>query len=768
MEAKKKHFWNRIFIDYSKGTLTISGSGNYPGPIEYKNEVGNLSNYPMYKYKQKLKKIIIEEGITSIGKGAFSDKLLYDIKTQSFLNSSIQELQLPSSLKTIEMSAFEGSRINHILFPEGIQQIGYRAFDGEGPIYTGFTHAVKKFWNVEAFGARAVHYLFIPEYINKANCDDYGISLKEMERYLRCEDGVYDSTYRQIIAPRAGRMIKREIDDVTGERYYLIKENGLWGAIDKKGDWITELSDIKTIENAAKTAIAAHIRNPKDENARQRALTTLRNLHYIEGSNSLDVDPNYQLGHYYSFGRFDDGEPFSKKGILPIDAKKGFMYLKHANSGFDLYKLFADNESWLYDPQIAIECYTLTEGYIGGAFDDSDFVNKILNTDTKSYVDIEALFLRRYAEFVERENENDLNTVLAFFPSQLNSIVDVAEKMPTNHYSANMNLTNWGSDSLFMLGLGYHNERKFSKALYYFRRAAVKGNANAYTMSVIALDSIIRNTCYDAMGKNLETNYRVAYAFTQFFPWEKEGKEKYAKEQQQLMDFYTNSCELIKAEWNHQKLLALQKKAEADRQAEAKRRADEAEAEARRSRRLAFFSGLLQGVTQMATGFFNPNVAYTYNSGMNQLLNPNVALMQTIQQNAQFQQSLNASLQSSMAGLNSLMQQSQQLFQQKLATWSPEALSWENEHPMGYIPTSNNISEGNSSNTVSSNVEDKDSHTNLQGRFCDSCRGRGLCGKCEGNPKGLWSSYAGHSGWIKCTFCTNGKCNICGGEGRRL
>lgn len=112
-------YWN---IDESTGVLTISGTGemyNYE-LIGYSNnyapwftEKRGVDGYP--EYNCLAKKIVIEEGITSIGECAFTF-------------SSIDNVQLPNSLKKIESLAFQSCQnLKSINIPQNVNSIGSMA-----------------------------------------------------------------------------------------------------------------------------------------------------------------------------------------------------------------------------------------------------------------------------------------------------------------------------------------------------------------------------------------------------------------------------------------------------------------------------------------------------------------------------------------------------------------------------------------------------------------------------------------------------------------
>ena len=93
----------------SDGTLTISGKGEMRG-------FG--SNYwgggePWEQYCDEIKKIIVEEGVTSLGRNAFS----------SFMKNAT-EIQLPDSLTSIGSRALSGYKWDTFTIPKNVRTIG--------------------------------------------------------------------------------------------------------------------------------------------------------------------------------------------------------------------------------------------------------------------------------------------------------------------------------------------------------------------------------------------------------------------------------------------------------------------------------------------------------------------------------------------------------------------------------------------------------------------------------------------------------------------
>ncbi len=96
---------------YDEGTLYINGTGAMVGDYDG-------SNMPWYSYQDKITKIIIENGVTTIGMSAFSGC------------DNLTSVTIPKSVTTIGMSAFSGCGLTSVTIPDGVTTIGESAFYG--------------------------------------------------------------------------------------------------------------------------------------------------------------------------------------------------------------------------------------------------------------------------------------------------------------------------------------------------------------------------------------------------------------------------------------------------------------------------------------------------------------------------------------------------------------------------------------------------------------------------------------------------------------
>lgn len=131
--AKKKSFGKGLYWELSSdGTLTISGEGEMPNFNYFKGN--KIIKAPWYDEGGKIREIIVEEGVTSIGCQSF-----YAVKSyykgwaiedeEKYRN--ITNIELPNSVRVIGKYAFHCLKgLNKVVLNEGIQTIGDNAFSG--------------------------------------------------------------------------------------------------------------------------------------------------------------------------------------------------------------------------------------------------------------------------------------------------------------------------------------------------------------------------------------------------------------------------------------------------------------------------------------------------------------------------------------------------------------------------------------------------------------------------------------------------------------
>jgi len=154
-------FGDNIYWSYADGTLTISGTGAMKDLTSTWALYSCYMDAPWYVYSPKVKKLVIEEGIThigdfnfstlpateiqlpktlaSIGQRSFNEckylqsielpESLTEIKSQAFSWSGLTSVILPANVRTIQNGAFAGTALKNLSLPEGIEEIGESAFE---------------------------------------------------------------------------------------------------------------------------------------------------------------------------------------------------------------------------------------------------------------------------------------------------------------------------------------------------------------------------------------------------------------------------------------------------------------------------------------------------------------------------------------------------------------------------------------------------------------------------------------------------------------
>jgi hypothetical protein len=287
MEAKKKLLGNGVYWELSdNGTLTISGAGEMPN---YKWS----EDSPFYKLieKGKVYKIVICEGITSIGdqsfiyprnskhpnnirevqlpnslerigvdafgnainlreinfrnriqvieRYAFHDSGISNvvfpvslsiIGDEAFANCKIRTLILPQSIVSIGKKAFAGNQLASLTIPSRIQEIGKNAFASK----LDYNGGVTKMFEGEIIS--------LPQFINSTNFANYGLSKQSFSEY---DNSVHDKDGKVLLAANEKRTIKKHLT-TKGNPVYIVGEKEKKGIMNDKGEWIIPLSESYT------------------------------------------------------------------------------------------------------------------------------------------------------------------------------------------------------------------------------------------------------------------------------------------------------------------------------------------------------------------------------------------------------------------------------------------------------------------------------------------------------------------------------------------
>ncbi|MBR4933715.1 MAG: leucine-rich repeat domain-containing protein [Clostridia bacterium] len=183
-----------------EGVLIISGHGKMP---DYIDENGELLERPWNGEAENFDSVVIEEGITSVGAGAFKEfQNLFDVNLNDGIKSigesafekctSLYVEDLPDELESIGDRAFNRCySIDRIDIPKNVKTIGEAAF---GKCYT--LSNIKLSDSIESFGKEA--FVGSRETVNvefdgtKSEWENLGgSSLVDDDATVNCTDGAY-------------------------------------------------------------------------------------------------------------------------------------------------------------------------------------------------------------------------------------------------------------------------------------------------------------------------------------------------------------------------------------------------------------------------------------------------------------------------------------------------------------------------------------------------------------------------------------------------
>ena len=192
-ESKIVSYWNEDNLTWmlgEDGTLTISGTGAMKDYDIY----GNRS--PVYN-NSKVKKIVIEDGVTSIGNSAFSNcrsltsimipNSVTSIEDYAFENCSLTNITIPDSVTSIGNYAFSHcSSLTSITIPDSVTSIGTSAFDSCSSLKT-ISLSCKSSLKKSDFGEQADLVSYTSHTLKKTAAKDATCSEDGNKEYWTCE-----------------------------------------------------------------------------------------------------------------------------------------------------------------------------------------------------------------------------------------------------------------------------------------------------------------------------------------------------------------------------------------------------------------------------------------------------------------------------------------------------------------------------------------------------------------------------------------------------
>ncbi len=215
-------------FDEATGTLTISGN---TGDFHYSSNIAPW----ITEYGEKIKKVVIEEGVTKLGHYAFYElKNLTEVQLSNSLESigysvfygceNLTTLDLPEKLKYVYNLAFSYSGITELIFPEGMKEIRDMEYT-KNLKKIEIPNTVTKLGSF--YGCSSLESIVIPDSVNNfyadfSNCT----SLKTCVLPDSLFGGRFDdcSSLEEIIIP-SGKIIYPGFENCTSLKSVTIGEN---------------------------------------------------------------------------------------------------------------------------------------------------------------------------------------------------------------------------------------------------------------------------------------------------------------------------------------------------------------------------------------------------------------------------------------------------------------------------------------------------------------------------------------------------------------
>ena len=471
---------------------------------------------------------------------------------------------------------------------------------------------------------------------------------------------------------------------------------------------------------------------------------------FEKASDAKDQDACYQLAHYYLFSSFDTAHyesnilnygivtGMNRKGMEPKDKKKGMHYLEKSRKK-DIGKLLFQETAWLFNPGMA--CYYLIR--------DIDELLPLIHENPNICVNLHTMW-SRFSEQIYMGGWDDSMTYSYKLFKEM-------EKLPSNSPTAKFNLMDWESEKILAVGAGFQKDNNIKEALYYYLRAAAKGNKNAMNMAFLASHEIRLQDIKKDNMKNYKKLEKIGHwdsLFGDLLETHLDDFPEYRIEMKELADMFSEIGKEKESNYRNAKI---------------------AKAERRRARWNNFMRGMAQSMAMasQAYGQYQAyNSGYAGGGNMDYLLDPRYAMQQTAYQNAEFQMMFNNMMQPYSQQIGTFQQeaarQMQFQFQNADQLNSTPLLDFSNFNwnavPVGNVENYSEAYVTDYSSTSSSSVSSYSSSSKSGGQTCYLCHGTKKCWTCNGKMWYLESDF-GTGKRLKCPNCTDGWCSHCHGSG---
>ena len=234
----------------SNGTLTISGKGAMQDYTESytMDSVYSKSEAPWAEFSNDYTALVVEKGVTSIGKNAFRGLGLARVKLSdgltaigeyAFTDQALTEINLPRGLRTVDRNAFGGTALEKITIPGTITSIGIYAFSHIDALKEVVFESGIRTINEGSFCSNYyLETLTIPSSVTKVETGTFSdcISLKDIYYGgTKADWAVLAATFDENTASRMNRAAIHYVDRRLNVRAELNASNQpvvTWNAVD--------------------------------------------------------------------------------------------------------------------------------------------------------------------------------------------------------------------------------------------------------------------------------------------------------------------------------------------------------------------------------------------------------------------------------------------------------------------------------------------------------------------------------------------------------